>query len=176
MTSYDASMQRLRGLVPIVAVLGIWGGAFPSGPVHPPPALSMENIRWLAGCLEMRSGDRLVEEQRMDLRSGSMLGMARTTTQKGLMEYELTLIRETAGKILFEAHPSGQPSAIFSATSANADSVVFEAPEHDYPQIVGYRRAGQDSVIAWIDGKQGAKRRRVEFPYRRVPCPPRLRD
>jgi hypothetical protein len=119
----------------------------------------------------MRSGDRLVEEHRMDLRAGSMLGMARTTTSKGLAEYELTLIREASGKIVFEAHPSGQPAAVFSATSANADSVVFEAPEHDYPQIVGYRRSGPDSVIAWIDGRQGGKRQRIEFPYGRVACP-----
>ena len=131
----------------------------------------MERLGWLAGCLEMRSGDRLVEEHRMDLRAGSMLGMGRTTSSKGLMDFELTLIQEKAGKIVFEAHPSGQPPAVFTATSVNRDSVVFEAPLHDYPQIVGYRRAGSDSVIAWIDGRQSGKRQRIEFPYRRVTCP-----
>jgi hypothetical protein len=119
----------------------------------------------------MRSGDRLVEEQRMDIRGGSMLGMARTTTGKGLGEYELTLIHEKSGRIVFEARPSGQPPAEFIAKVVSADSVVFEAPQHDYPQIVGYRRAGADSVLAWIDGTSGGKRRRAEFPYARVRCP-----
>lgn len=164
-------MRRLLSLGPIVALLGIWGAALPAGPGHAPATPSVETLRWLAGCLEMRSGDRLVEEHRMDLRAGSMLGMGRTTTSKGLQDYELTLIHQPAGKLVFEAHPSGQPSAVFSATSANADSVVFEAPEHDYPQIVGYRRSGPDSVIAWIDGRQGGKHQRIEFPYRRVTCP-----
>lgn len=164
-------MLRLCSLGPIVAVLGVWGAALPGGRVTPAPSLSVDNLRWLAGCLEMRSGDRLVEEHRMALRAGGMLGMGRTTTSKGLAEYELTLIHEKAGKILFEAHPNGQASAVFSATSATTDSVVFEAPEHDYPQFVGYRRAGPDSVIAWIDGRQGGKRQRIEFPYRRVACP-----
>ena len=163
--------MRLRSLGAVTAVLGIWGAALPTGPVHAPPALSVEKLRWLAGCLEMRSGDHLVEEQRMDLRAGSMLGMGRTTSSKGLLDHELTLIQQKAGKIVFEAHPSGQPPAVFSATSANADSVVFEAPEHDYPQIVGYRRSGRDSVLAWIDGTRGGKRQRIEFPYRRVACP-----
>ncbi len=72
---------------------------------------------------------------------------------------------------MFEARPSGQPTATFTATVAGPDSVVFAAPGHDYPQIVGYRRAGADSVVAWIDGKAGGKSRRVEFPYRRVACP-----
>jgi len=164
--------MRLRSLGPVVAVLGIWGAALPGGRVHTPPELSMEKLRWLAGCLEMRSGDRVVEEHRMGLRAGSMLGMGRSTSSERLMAYELTLIQERAGKIVFEAHPSGQPSAVFFATSANADSVVFEAPEHDYPQVVGYRRSGRDSVIAWIDGTQRGKRQRIEFPYRRVACGP----
>lgn len=166
-------MLRLRSLGPLMVVLGIWGAALPGGPITAPPTLSVENVRWLAGCLEMRSGDRVVEEHRMDLRAGSMLGMGRTTTSKGLLDYELTLIQERAGKIVFEARPSGQPPAVFSATSASADSVVFEAPEHDYPQIVGYRRSGADSVTAWIDGRQGGKRQRIEFPYRRVACGPK---
>jgi hypothetical protein len=158
----------------MVALLGI-SGATPRGvPVHQRANLSVENLRWLAGCLELREGDRVVEEHRMDLRAGSMLGMARTTTSKSLGEYELTLIHQKASQVLFEAHPSGQAAAVFAATSANADSVIFEAPEHDYPQIVGYRRSGRDSVIAWIDGKQGGKRQRIEFPYRRVPCPGKL--
>lgn len=164
-------MQRLRSVGPVVALLGLWGAVVPTRAVQVPPTLSVKNLRWLAGCMEMRSSDRIVEEHRMNLRAGSMLGMARTTTSRGLMEYELTLIREKAGNIVFEAHPSGQPPAVFGARSANADSVVFEAPEHDYPQVVGYRRAGPDSIIAWIDGRQGGKRQRIEFPYRRVPCP-----
>jgi hypothetical protein len=59
---------------------------------------------------------------------------------------------------------------VFTATSAGADSVVFAAPEHDFPQVVGYRRAGADSVVAWISGTSEGKVQRIEFPYRRVPC------
>jgi hypothetical protein len=73
--------------------------------------------------------------------------------------------------LLYEAHPSGQPPATFVATVANADSVIFAAPEHDFPQRVGYRRIGRDSVLGWIDGTVRGARRRIEFPYRRVTCP-----
>ena len=166
-----------RMAVAAVMVLALTGlaGAMPAvSPAHPSVSRmnpSVTQLGWLAGCLEMRSGDRLVEEHRMGVRAGSMLGMGRTTSAKGLGEFELTLIHEKDGKILFEARPSGQPTATFTATVAGADSVVFAAPGHDYPQIVGYRRVGADSVLAWIDGKAGGKARRVEFPYRRVACP-----
>lgn len=153
-----------------IALLITGGAATPVGPPSP-GGPSMAQLGWMAGCLELRSGDRIVEEHRMEIRGGSMLGMSRTTSSKGLAEYELTLIQERAGQIIFEARPSGQPPAVFTATSVGTDSAVFEAPEHDYPQIVGYRVTNRDSVLAWIDGKAGGKSRRVEFPYRRVPCP-----
>ncbi len=145
-------------------------------PASPAETSPLQNLGWMVGCLELRSGDRLVEEQRMDVRGGSMLGMGRTTTSRGLGEYELTLIHEKNGKIVFEAHPSGQPAAEFIATVVGSDSVIFSAPEHDYPQIVGYRRSGRDSIVGWIDGTAAGKSRRVEFPYRRVSCPGQKRD
>jgi hypothetical protein len=160
-------MQSCNGAVMVnLTALSILGFTTPVPARNDP----LQDLRWMAGCFEMRSKDRLVEEQRMDVRAGSMLGMARTTTPGGLGEYELTLIREKGGKIVFEAHPSGQPAAEFTATVVGADSVIFSAPEHDYPQIVGYRRSGRDSVVAWIDGQAHGKSQRVEFPYRRVPC------
>jgi uncharacterized protein DUF6265 len=130
----------------------------------------IERVGWLAGCFEMRSGNRVVEEVRMGVRGGSMLGMGRTTTPQGLVEYELTLIAERDGGLVYEAHPSGQAGAVFKASVVTTDSVVFAAPEHDYPQMVGYAKAGTDSVLAWIDGTNGGRRKRVAFPYRRVPC------
>ena len=161
-------MQICTGaVVANLAALSLLGYSTPV----PAPNGRIEDLRWMAGCLEMRTGDRLVEEHRMGVRGGSMLGMARTTTGSTLGEYELTLIREKGGKIVFEAHPNGQPPAVFTATVVGPDSAIFTAPEHDYPQIVGYRRSGTDTVVAWIDGTAGGKSRRVEFPYRRVGCP-----
>ncbi|HEX7940911.1 MAG TPA: DUF6265 family protein [Gemmatimonadaceae bacterium] len=132
---------------------------------------SIASLQWLTGCLEARSATRVVEEQRMAPSAGTMLGMGRTTNARGLADYELTLIRQDGARLLYEAHPNGQPSATFVARVANEDSVVFELPEHDFPQRVAYRRAGRDSVLAWVEGTIRGATRRFEFPYRRVPCP-----
>jgi hypothetical protein len=134
-------------------------------------ATRIESIGWLTGCLEQRTPTRLVEEQRMALQAGTMLGMGRTSSPKGLGEYELTLIRQDGARLLYEAHPSGQPPTTFVASVANGDSVIFAAPAHDFPQHVGYRRVGRDSVLGWIDGIMRGAQRRIEFPYRRVACP-----
>ena len=134
-------------------------------------ASRISSVSWLTGCLEMRRGNRVVEEQRMPERAGTMVGMGRSVGARGLDDYELTVIQEDGGRLLYVAHPRRQPVATFVASIASADSVVFENPEHDFPQRVGYRRIGADSVLAWIDGTSNGKKQRMEFPYRRVPCP-----
>jgi len=158
-------MRALR-----LTVLQLFLASAVAAPVESQTTQRIATVGWLAGCLEMRSGARVVEEQRMAERAGTMLGMGRTVNARGLGDYELTLIKEDAGRLVFEAHPKSQPPATFEARVATADSVVFEAPEHDFPQRVGYRRIGADSVVAWVEGVMNGKTRRMEFPYARVPC------
>jgi hypothetical protein len=127
-------------------------------------------VGWLQGCWQTPAGDRVVEEQWTAPRAGIMLSMGRTVRGNQLVEYEWVLLREHDGMLEYEAHPSGQPSAVFTAGTATANDVVFENAAHDFPQRVGYKRDG-DSLLAWVEGTTNGKSRRVEFPYRRVACP-----
>ena len=127
------------------------------------------SVAWLQGCWQMTSGDRIVEEHWMAPRAGVMLNVGRTVRGDKLVEYEWVMLSERDGALAYEAHPSGQPSAVFTAQSASGTEVVFENPQHDFPQRVGYRRDGE-TMIAWVEGTVGGKSRRVEFPYRRVDC------
>ena len=100
-----------------------------------------------------------------------MLGMSRTLRADSLAGFELVVIRETGEGLRYEASPSGQPTATFVAIEVSDRSVVFENPEHDFPQQIGYSRVGSDSLLAFIAGPRNDQWRRVEFPYGRVPCP-----
>ena len=130
---------------------------------------TIDQVSWLQGCWQLESGGRVVEEQWMVPRGGVMLGMGRTVRDDKLVEYESVILREQDGRLAYEAHPSGQPSAVFTSASVSQSTVIFENPTHDYPQRVGYQRDG-DSLLAWIDGTANGKSRRVDFPYRRVAC------
>ena len=130
---------------------------------------TIDQVSWLQGCWQLESGGRVVEEQWMAPRGGVMLGMGRTVRGGTLVEYESVILREQDGRLAYEAHPSGQPSAVFTSASVSGSTVIFENPTHDYPQRVGYQRDG-DSLLAWIDGTANGKSRRVDFPYRRVAC------
>jgi len=133
----------------------------------------VDRVAWLQGCWESVTPRRVIEENWTAPRGGTVLGTGRTLRGDSLVEYELVLIRARQGRLIYEAHPSGQPSAEFTAREVSDSSVLFENLAHDYPQRVGYRKLGADSLLAWIDGTVGGKPRRIDFPYARARCPGR---
>lgn len=138
-------------------------------PAAPSPT---DQLRFLTGCWERRTARGVVEERLSPPKGGMLQGMGRTFRGDSLVEYEFVLIREQGGKVVYEAHPSGQAMNVFPAKTLTDTLVEFEDPAHDYPQRVGYRKAGADSLIAWIDGNTARGPRRVEFPYARISCTP----
>ncbi|MEO5817018.1 MAG: DUF6265 family protein [Gemmatimonadaceae bacterium] len=131
---------------------------------------SADKLTWMSGCWELRTPTRIVEEYWMRPRAGTMIGMGRTVVRDSMTERESTLIHMKNGRLAYEASPSGQKPTTFPAIVVTGDSVVFEAPEHDFPQRVGYARRGADSLVAWIEGTSNGRMRRIPFPYKRVSC------
>jgi hypothetical protein len=131
----------------------------------------IDRVAWLQGCWISESPQRTIEENWMAPRGGSMIGVARTTRDGTLVEYKLVVLREQKGQLEYEAHPSGQATTVFLSTVLDDSRVVFENPQHDFPQRIGYERKGPEAVLAWIEGNTGGKPRRIEFSYRRTRCP-----
>ena len=130
----------------------------------------IQRVAWLQGCWETVSPQRTIEEQWMSPRGRSMVGVGRTVRGDSLVEYELMILREEMDRLSYEAHPSGQPSAVFLSRTIGDSSVVFENLQHDFPQRVGYQRNGPDSLLAWIEGTENGQSRRIDFSYRRAAC------
>ena len=161
--------MRIIRIAAIIAAVALTLAALPLHAQKPQPA-GLARIAWLAGCWESVTPRRSIEEVWMAPRAGTMLGMGRTVRGDSLFQYELVVIREQAGRLAYEAHPSGQPSETFPAREVTDTSVVFENLAHDFPQRVGYELVSADSVVAWIEGSRGGNVRRIDFPYRRVRC------
>jgi hypothetical protein len=138
-----------------------------------PPAgpAGIDRLAWLQGCWAVTTGEREVEEYWMAPKGTSILGIARTTHSGVLADYEMTLIRQAEDHLVFEAHPSNQPMALFHSIEVSRSRIVFENPKHDFPQRIGYQRKG-NALLAWIEGTQNGKVRRIEFPYLRTSCGP----
>ena len=136
---------------------------------------TIDSVAWLQGCWTTEGTSdaqrgQAVDEQWMAPRGGAMLGMSRTVRDGRLLEFESIVLREQDGRLVYHAHPSGQPGAVFLSTGVTASSALFENPQHDFPQKIGYRRDG-DRLDAWVEGMRNGQARRVEFRYRRALCP-----
>lgn len=157
--------ERRRWSVALVTI-GVISAA---AGVSAQPQSTIDRVAWLHGCWQSADGPSTVEKQWMVPRGGTMLGMSRTVRGTRTTTYEMVVLREQDGRLAYEAHPANQPSATFLSRDIADSSVVFENAMHDFPQRVGYRRAG-NALAAWIEGEQNGKTRRVDFAYTRVAC------
>jgi Domain of unknown function (DUF6265) len=133
-------------------------------------ASAIERMTWLAGCWKGGSGERVVEEQWMLPRGGLMLGMGRTVNGTKAATFEQMRIHEDGDRLVFTSKPADKPEDSFRALDAVDDGIVFENLEHGFPQRIIYRRAGDGSLAARIEGKRGDKVVGIDFPMQRVAC------
>jgi hypothetical protein len=131
---------------------------------------SVEDLAWLAGCWASVGAEAGSGEQWMEPAGGTLLGVNRTVKGSKTVAHEFMQIRETeSGEIEFIANPSGQSEAAFSLVGLSESEVVFENPDHDFPQRIIYRLKG-DNLEGRIEGKVKGELRVVDFPLRRVDC------
>lgn len=148
-------------MIPALLFLAIfWGGV---------QERLIDRAAFMQGCWERRSGARLVEEQWLKPRAGTMLGMSRTVRGDTLVEYEFIRIYQRGQQLVYAAQPSGQAPAEFTSTSIADDVISFSNPAHEFPQRIIYRLRG-DSLLARIEGVRNGQERGVDFNYVRVAC------
>lgn len=133
---------------------------------QPPPA-GIGALQWLSGCWTLTSSSGVVEEHWMQPSGGTMFGMSRTVREGKTTEFEFLQIREDAGRLVYDARPSGQAAASFPLLKVSGNEIVFEDPAHDFPQRIIYRRNGDGSVTARIEGTRNGQVRGIDFPYQR---------
>ena len=131
---------------------------------------TLDDLRWLSGCWDNGDTLRRYEEQWMKPAGTSLLGMSRTVANGKTVAYEFLQIRqEKTGDIFYMANPSGQEQAIFKLVKFETGELIFENPEHDFPQRIIYHLKG-DSLIARIEGMSKGKQRSSDFPMIRAKC------
>jgi len=132
---------------------------------------SIANLAWLAGCWASVGGEAGSGEQWTVPAGNTLFGVSRTVRNSKTVAYEFVQIRETeAGQIEYIAKPSGQTEAVFLMVRLSEVEVVFENPDHDFPQRIIYRLDAEGNLEARIEGEVKGEVRTVAFPMKRVGC------
>ena len=126
---------------------------------------TLADISWIAGDWQTEpGGKRQIEEHWTAVGGASMLGMSRTVAGEKTVEFEYLRIEQRADGIYYVAHPKARcPGTDFKLTRASAAEAVFENPQHDFPKRIIYRKTGDDSLTATIDGGEGTKAMMFSF-------------
>lgn len=56
----------------------------------------------------------------------------------------------------------------FSTKTISETKVIFENPQHDFPQFISYTKITSDSLVAEIWGTRNGQKRKLTFPMKRV--------
>src|SRR6476620_6794176 len=128
---------------------------------------ALVDLAWITGAWQTEGGKRQIEEHWTQAAGGTMLGMSRTVAGEKTVEFEYLRIEQRANGIYYVAHPQARcPGTDFKLTRASATEAVFENPQHDFPKRIIYRKTGDDSLTASIDGGEGTKS--MSFAFKKI--------
>ena len=137
--------------------------------IAPPAPASGESLAWLAGNWCGNDESQALEETWLAPHANEALGVGRTLAGGRMLNFEFMRIVEIKGKLTYIAQPGGEPPTSFERTDGGDDWVRFENRQHDYPQRIEYRRAG-DGLKAEIGGPgAGGKEEVIAYNYTRCP-------
>ena len=129
------------------------------------PAVTVDDLGWLAGQWTSETGERWTEESWTAPRGGVMLGHSRSGRGEALRAFEfLRIAAEADGVPAYLAQPQGRAAVAFRLVRHDGASATFENQAHDYPQRIHYIRDG-DALTATISAIDGSKAQ--SWTYRR---------
>ncbi len=126
---------------------------------------SLEDLLWLAGSWVGSAGGTTMEEVWTEPAGGVMLGLHRDVTAGRPVFFEYLRIEQRESSVVYIASPRGTGATEFTLVSTGAAEVVFENPEHDYPQRIIYRREGE-LLIVRIEGEVSGETQGQEWQWR----------
>lgn len=128
---------------------------------------SVEELSWLVGCWRLDGEGEVVEECWLGARGGLMVGVSRTVKGDGGTFFEFLRIADSETGPVYWASPLGREAVPFRAVEIGRQKVVFENPNHDFPQRILYRldqEGGLHAAISGLAGDEGG----AEWVYEKV--------
>lgn len=151
----------IRRMTIVLALTGLF--ALPLAAEEDPLAA----LAWIAGTWEGKSGNVRTEEHWTRPAGGLILGVHRDLFDSGRYFFEYLRIEKRGSDIFYIAMPNGENKTEFRLTELDDHRVVFENPEHDFPQKIVYVREG-DTLTATIEGFANGERRSSGWRWKLV--------
>jgi len=135
------------------------------------PPVSIHQLDWLAGCWAHDGRDEGSVEHWLPPAGAAMLAVSRIIRDGRMVSYEFLRVEETRdGTLRLIAMPVGQAATAFMLVTTSDNLVVFENPEHDFPQRLTYRLVDADHLLATAEAESDGQLVSIDFPMTRSDC------
>jgi hypothetical protein len=128
--------------------------------------IRMQQISWIIGEWHQPDSNGFYYEVWDIVDDHSFKGYGYMVLKNDTIFSERLEIKESGGEIYYiptlTDQNSGQP-VMFRLTKLNDSLMIFENPDHDFPQRIVYTHFSEDSLHAWIEGMDKGKERREDF-------------
>lgn len=126
---------------------------------------------WLIGTWENKTQTGSIYETWSKTNVNEFSGMSYIIKEKDKVVFEnIRLVQEQDGLFYIPTvknQNEGLPVR-FTAKTISETHLVFENPQHDFPQIISYTKITADSIVAEISGTKNGQERKQTFPMKRV--------
>ncbi|WP_297332935.1 DUF6265 family protein [Flavobacterium sp.] len=139
---------------------------------HDDKYANIQKAVWLVGSWGNTSADETLTEIWQKLNDSVFAGQAFVINEENdTVFFEHIRIEERKGELFYIVTVPDQnegQAVPFKMTTINDSLIVFENPEHDYPQKIAYRKVNADSLVAEISGMPQGINQSEHFPMKRV--------
>lgn len=129
---------------------------------------TVADLGWMAGTWVQERNGVTTREVWLSPMGGAMAGLTQTNRAGRPVQIEYASITTSDKGPVFTAIVGGQGPTAFILKPGSTDTLVFENPQHDFPQRVIYRRCEAD-LCARIEGAMDGKPASMDWRYRRQP-------
>src|SRR5262247_2799158 len=135
----------------------------------PAQTFKIEDRAWLSGDWETAPGRMQIDEHWTKVAGSSLIGMSRTVAGGKTVFFEYLRIEARGADIYYVAHPKARtPGTDFKLTRLTTQEAVFENPAHDFPKRIIYRKNGDSTLTARVEGDGTEKEKPQDFHYRPI--------
>ncbi|SDI69313.1 DUF6265 family protein [Mucilaginibacter sp. P25] len=129
------------------------------------------HAKWLIGSWKNQSAKTVDIETWKKLNDSTFIGRSYSLTGADTVSSEHIRMEQHKGQLYYIPTIKNQndgKAVIFTLTSSDNNHLVFENPEHDFPQKITYTQITNDSLVAEISGTKKGRQKAIQFPMKRV--------
>ncbi|MDR2009900.1 MAG: DUF6265 family protein [Bacteroidales bacterium] len=131
----------------------------------------LKTAKWLIGVWENKTDRGSIYEEWIKINDNELAGKSYVLKGTDTIVFETMRIVHEQEKVFYIPIVKGENNDLpvyFNSKLITGDKLIFENPEHDFPQVISYTRTGKKSLIAEISGINDGKEERESYPMRKI--------